>query len=161
MKKQSFFSKLFKKQDEVPEEPGYEKIPTLMESPRQDEKPEEVGDMPPMDIPVPEFDEKEIIGEIDVYVNKGKVATHAIESPTRIGRDPARADIVIPELIVSKLHCTLYAKDGSIYVRDNTSTNGTYVDNRKIYQQGITDNTVIGLGKKGTVQIIFHKGVPK
>lgn len=161
MKKQSFFSKLFKKKDEAPEEPGYEKIPTLMESSWQEEEPGELQHMPPMDIPVPELDEKEVIGEIDVYVNKGKVATHAIESPTRIGRDPARADIVIPELIVSKLHCTLYTKDGSIFVQDNTSTNGTYVDNRRIHHQVIRDNTVIGLGKKGTVQIIFHKGGTK
>ena len=132
-----------------------------MESPRQEEEPGEVQDMPPMDIPVPELDEKEVIGEIDVFVNKGKIATHAIESPTKIGRDPARADIVIPELIVSKLHCTLYTKDGSCYVQDNTSTNGTYVDNRKIHHHVIHDNTVISLGKKGTVQVIFHKGEQK
>lgn len=161
MKKQSLFSKLFKKKDATPEKSGDEIIPTLMETPLQkkETKPE-LAEAPPLDdIPIPEFDEKETFGEIDIYVNKEKVATHKIESPTKIGRDPARADIVIPELIVSKLHCTIYTKDGSVYVQDNMSTNGTYVHNQKINLQAIEDNTIIGLGRKGTVQIIFHEGL--
>jgi pSer/pThr/pTyr-binding forkhead associated (FHA) protein len=159
MKKKSLFNKLFKKQDSLPADVEYEKIPTLMETPVQKEiNNEESDEMPPLDIPLPELDETETIGEIDVYVNKEKVATHKIESPVRIGRDPAQSDIFIPELIVSKLHCTIYKKEGAIYVQDNTSTNGTYVQNRKINLQTIEDNTIIGLGKKGTVQIKFRKG---
>lgn len=160
MKKQSFISKLFKKKESIPEESGDEKIPTLMETPQQEEEIKlELEEIPPFDdIPIPELDDGEIIGEIDVLVNKEKVATHKIESPTKIGRDPARADIVIPELIVSKLHCTIYTKEGSIYIQDNTSTNGTYVHNQKINHQAIDDNTVVGLGRKGTVQLIFRKG---
>lgn len=159
MKKHSLFSKLFKKKDSTPEKSGDERIPTLLESTTQlDESGEEVDEMPPMDIPIPEFDEKEIIGVIEIYVNKEKVATHRIESPTKIGRDPAQADIVIPELIVSKLHCTIYTKEGTIYIQDNTSTNGTYIRNQKINLQAIEDKTIIGLGKKGTVQVTFRTG---
>lgn len=159
MKKQSLFSKLFKKKDSTPGKLGDERIPTLMESTAQlDESREEVDEMPPMDLPIPEFDEKEIIGVIEIFVNKEKVATHRIESPTKIGRDPAQADIVIPELIVSKFHCTIYAKEGTIYIQDNTSTNGTYIHNQKINLQAIEDKTIIGLGKKGTVQITFRTG---
>jgi len=158
MKKQSLFSKLFKKKEPTPEKFGDEQIPTLMESAAQmDEFGQELDEMPPMDIPIPEFDEAETIGEIDIFVNKEKVASHQIESPTKIGRDPAQADIVIPELIVSKLHCTIYSKDGTVYIQDNTSTNGTYVHNQKINLQAIEDKTIIGLGKKGTVQITFKK----
>jgi pSer/pThr/pTyr-binding forkhead associated (FHA) protein len=129
-----------------------------MPLPEEEDIQYKLDEIPPLDLPLPEFDEKEIIGEIDVYVNKEKVATHEIESPTKIGRDPAQSDIIITELIVSKLHCTIYVKESSVFVQDNNSTNGTYVYNQKISLQPIEDNTIIGLGKKGTVQIIFRKG---
>lgn len=158
MKKQSLFGRLFKKQEPERSAPYNEKIPTLIETQPPKEEPIKFNEIPPFDLPIPELEEKVIIGEIDVYVNKEKVASHKIESPTKIGRDPSQADIVIPELIVSKLHCTIFTRDGVVFIQDNTSTNGTYIDNRKITLQPITDRTIIGLGRKGTVQITFRKG---
>ncbi len=162
MKKQSFFNRLFKKKSSFPEDfEGEEKL--IVEQVPEDTQ-YEVGDSidsTPFDIPIPEMDEKAVIGEIDIYVNNEKTATHKIESHTKIGRDPSQSDIIISELIVSKLHCTIYVKDGTIYVKDNDSTNGTYVNNQKITAEAIGDNTVIGLGRRGTVKIVFRKGVRK
>src|SRR5512135_3436419 len=41
-------------------------------------------------------------------------------------------DIVLPKGNVSKHHCRLLARDGEIVVEDLHSTNGTYVNGRKI-----------------------------
>ncbi|MCK4763204.1 MAG: FHA domain-containing protein [Candidatus Aminicenantes bacterium] len=157
MKKQSFLDKIFKKKTVVEKLPE-PVIKTEHEIAQPEEFPFTMGAPPPMDVPVPELDDREIIGELDVLVNKTKIANHKIDSPTRVGRDPAQADIIVTELIVSKLHCTIYVQDGTVFVQDNSSTNGTYVYNQKINLQPIEDNTMIGLGKKGTVQLIFRKG---
>jgi pSer/pThr/pTyr-binding forkhead associated (FHA) protein len=42
-------------------------------------------------------------------------------------------------------------------IKDNHSTNGTFIDNIQIIEQEINDNDIISLGKKGTVKIVFHK----
>ncbi|MCI0471672.1 MAG: FHA domain-containing protein, partial [Candidatus Aminicenantes bacterium] len=110
MKKQSLFGRLFKKQEPERSAPYNEKVSTSIETQPPKEEAIKFDEFSPFDIPVPELEEKVIIGEIDVFVNKEKVASHKIESPTKIGRDPSQADIVIPELIVSKLHCTIFTR---------------------------------------------------
>ncbi|MCP5102998.1 MAG: FHA domain-containing protein [bacterium] len=95
--------------------------------------------------------------EIDIYVHDEKIKVHKISTDTRIGRDPSQTDIAIPELIVSKCHCTLYLKDHQVFLKDNKSTNGTFVNGKQITEQQLEDNDMISLGRKGTVRIIFHK----
>lgn len=97
------------------------------------------------------------VNEIDVYVNDEKTNIHSIGDVTKIGRDPALADIIIPELIVSKLHCTIHKKGDDFFIKDNKSTNGVYIHGEKVTEQKIENGNVIHLGKKGTVKIIFHK----
>jgi pSer/pThr/pTyr-binding forkhead associated (FHA) protein len=98
------------------------------------------------------------LGEIDIYVNDEKTSIHPLGLEAKIGRDPAESDIVISELIVSKLHCTIYCRADDYYIKDNNSTNGTYVNNQKVTTDRMLENDdLILLGKKGTVKIIFHK----
>ena len=97
--------------------------------------------------------------KIDLYVHDEKTNSFVISTAadTRIGRDPSQADITIPELIVSKLHCILYFKDDAVFLKDNDSTNGTFVNGQEITEQKLEENDTITLGKKGTVRIVFHK----
>lgn len=95
--------------------------------------------------------------EIDIYVHGEKSKIYQISTETHIGRDPSQVHIAIPELIVSKFHCTLYFIGENIHVKDNKSTNGTYVNGQKISDRQLEDDDVITLGKKGTVRIVFHK----
>jgi pSer/pThr/pTyr-binding forkhead associated (FHA) protein len=95
--------------------------------------------------------------EIIIYVHDEKASTHTITATTHIGRDPSQTEIAIPELIVSKLHCTLYLKNNEVFIKDNDSTNGTFVNGKEIHNQKLEDNDLITLGRKGTVRIIFHK----
>jgi pSer/pThr/pTyr-binding forkhead associated (FHA) protein len=49
----------------------------------------------------------------------------------KIGRTPP-ADVVLGDGKVSRSHCTLELKDGLLYVTDLKSTNGTYVDGKRV-----------------------------
>ncbi|MDQ1353718.1 MAG: hypothetical protein QG657_4025, partial [Acidobacteriota bacterium] len=73
--------------------------------------------------------------EIDIFVEGEKSRSYKITTDTRIGRDPSQADIPIPELIVSKSHCTIYFKGDDVFIKDNNSTNGTYVNGKQITDQ--------------------------
>ncbi|MCP4218053.1 MAG: FHA domain-containing protein [bacterium] len=97
------------------------------------------------------------VGEIEIFVNGEKTNIYDISGTKKIGRDPSQADIAIPELIVSKLHCNLYVKDGDVFVKDENSTNGTFVNSQKITDHKLETNDVISLGKKGTVRVVYHK----
>jgi pSer/pThr/pTyr-binding forkhead associated (FHA) protein len=97
--------------------------------------------------------------KIDVYIHDEKTDSYDIlpTEVTRIGRDPSQADVSIPEIIVSKLHCTIYFKDDAAFIKDNDSTNGTYVNNQKITEHMLMNNDIITLGKKGVVRIVFYR----
>lgn len=95
--------------------------------------------------------------EIEIFLNNVKTDIHRVFTDTTIGRDPSQAQIAIPELTVSKLHCTLVVKDKDVYIKDADSTNGTFVNGRRITEHLLEDNDMISLGKKGIVRIIFHK----
>ena len=49
-----------------------------------------------------------------------------------IGRDPSANDVVLPFDTVSARHAEIHFRDGFYFLRDLKSTNGTFVDGRKI-----------------------------
>lgn len=102
------------------------------------------------------IEEPGAVGEIDIYVNDDKTNIHTLDPVTKIGRDPAQSDIVISELIVSKLHCIIFSRDERFFVKDNDSTNGVYVNHEKVSEQELKNGDMILLGKKGTVKLAFH-----
>ena len=48
-----------------------------------------------------------------------------------LGRGP-RADFVLAATLVSRLHCRLLVADGEVVVENLGSTNGTFVNGRKV-----------------------------
>lgn len=54
----------------------------------------------------------------------------SIDSTVRIGRDPARNDLVYPNNTqgISGVHCILIMKEGTLYLQDLGSTYGTFVN---------------------------------
>jgi hypothetical protein len=99
-----------------------------------------------------------IYGKIEVLVGDQQINTYLVtDNPLSIGRDPAQALAIIQEAIVSKLHCSIFYRDGRIFIKDLNSTNGTYVNEEKVSERELRDNDVVFLGKKGTVKIIYHK----
>jgi pSer/pThr/pTyr-binding forkhead associated (FHA) protein len=99
-----------------------------------------------------------IYGKIEVLVGTQQINTYLVtDNPLTVGRDPAQALAIIQEAIVSKLHCSIFYRDGQVVIKDLDSTNGTYVNEEKISEQELHDNDVVFLGKKGTIKIIYHK----
>ncbi|KAL7238141.1 hypothetical protein ACSBR2_004275 [Camellia fascicularis] len=49
-----------------------------------------------------------------------------------IGRAPEKADMVIPVATVSGLHARIQKKDGSLFVTDLDSTNGTFIGEKRL-----------------------------
>lgn len=53
---------------------------------------------------------------------------------TTIGRKPD-SDLVLPDTTISGLHCKVLNEDGTIYIQDENSTNGTFVNGERIFQK--------------------------
>lgn len=112
------------------------------------------------DIITEKKEEDIIFGEIAIYVRDEKFATKKIGSQEiTIGRDPSKANLIILEPIISKSHCTIFVKEGKIFIKDNDSTNGTFLVNNdvRIKEQEVKENDVISLGKTGIVKLIIKK----
>ena len=66
-------------------------------------------------------------------------------SPFRIGRDPAM-DLAIPCPTVSRVHAEVLVSGGRLQVRDLSSTNGTFVDGRRIWDcASVPSNSLLQL----------------
>jgi len=62
-----------------------------------------------------------------------------------IGRDPGRA-IVLADTLASRLHATVWDQAGTLYVRDDNSSNGTYVNQVRIQQSPLRLGDQIRIG---------------
>ena len=60
-------------------------------------------------------------------------------------------DIVIDNPAISGHHCKLILQGGTCFIEDLDSTNGTYVNEKKIKKSGLRHNDVVGLAKHALV----------
>ncbi len=63
-----------------------------------------------------------------------------------VGRAP-RADFIVDAALVSRLHCRLTASDGSLEVEDLLSTNGTFVNDKRIKKARLTNGDRLRVGR--------------
>lgn len=61
----------------------------------------------------------------------GKAGTFRLSGPTEIGRGED-CRIRVDDTYVSQMHARLYGKDGTWFVEDLGSTNGTYLNDRRL-----------------------------
>lgn len=71
-----------------------------------------------------------------------------------VGRDPSRADIVLEHETVSGEHARIQFEQGQFYVYDLASTNGTYVNNRRVQRQMLMDGDVV---RFGGAELVFKR----
>ena len=72
-----------------------------------------------------------------------------------VGR-AARADFIVDRALVSRIHCRLTAGDGTLEVQDLSSTNGTFVNGKRV------DRAQIGSGDRlriGPIELKVEKQV--
>ena len=73
---------------------------------------------------------------------------------TRIGRNPLDVDIAILDDAVSMVHADIYWENWAWWVKDLTSTNGTFVGGRRLAEPTILrDRQVVAFGDAGFVFI--------
>jgi pSer/pThr/pTyr-binding forkhead associated (FHA) protein len=72
-----------------------------------------------------------------------------------IGRN-VKNDIQIDNLSVSKQHARIVKHEGKYFIEDMKSTNGTYLNEKKIAKEKLANNDVITIGKH-TLQAFLEK----
>ena len=142
-----------------------EKKPEAAPVPPMPEKKPEAAPVPPMPekkpeaAPVPLVEEKKpqvpvpyllrIATNEKIYINKPEFS---------IGRSATKADYTVTDNSdVSRIHCIIERKNGVSYIRDNASTNGTFVNGQNIAGQKnvfLTNNAKVSLGDEGFIYFV-------
>lgn len=63
-----------------------------------------------------------------------------------VGRAP-RADFIVDAALVSRLHCRLTAGDENLEVVDLKSTNGTYVNGKRVTKARLAKGDTLRIGR--------------
>ena len=154
-----------KKPEAAPVPPMPEKKPEAASVPPMPEKKPEAAPVPPMPekkpeaAPVPPVEEKKpqvpvpyllrIATNEKIYINKPEFS---------IGRSATKADYTVTDNSdVSRIHCIIERKNGVSYIRDNASTNGTFVNGQNIAGQKnvfLTNNAKVSLGDEGFIYFV-------
>ena len=145
-----------KKPETAPVPPMPEKKPEAAPVPPMPEKKPEAAPVPPMpeqktDAPKPQAPVPYLLRTATnekIYINKPEFA---------IGRSATKADYTVTDNSdVSRIHCIIERKNGVSYIKDNQSTNGTYVNGKNIAGQEnvfLTNNAKVSLGDE---EFVYH-----
>jgi hypothetical protein len=68
------------------------------------------------------------------------------ESATSLGRARAN-DVVLPDVSVSSQHCRIRPEEGRYVLHDLQSTNGTFVNDKRVARHELTDGDVVQIGE--------------
>ena len=128
------------------------KKPEAAPVPPMPEKKPEAAPVPPVEekkpqVPVPYL--LRIATNEKIYINKPEFS---------IGRSATKADYTVTDNSdVSRIHCIIERKNGVSYIRDNASTNGTFVNGQNIAGQKnvfLTNNAKVSLGDEGFIYFV-------
>ena len=133
---------------EMPQEPQMPHAEGLPKRPQMNEEEISVSDIPSMpERPVPYLVRKKT-GE-NIYIDKDEFV---------IGKSANHADYTIRDnTAVSRAHCIISRRNGVCYIRDNNSTNGTFINDQELDRGGerfLTNNVTVKLGDEEFVFFI-------
>lgn len=87
------------------------------------------------------------MARIDLYRDGKWVTSLGLSQRTHlIGRDPS-ADLVLSDPLCSRRHLHIDWRDGSFFLKDLDTSNGTMVDGVREYQRRLTGKAIIQIGK--------------
>jgi FHA domain len=76
---------------------------------------------------------------------KGELFT--LQPNTIIGTDPKTSTVVLQDKFMSSKHAEIKAENGMWVLRDSGSTNGTYVNNKRVDRHELVDNDFVKFGQ--------------
>jgi putative nucleotidyltransferase with HDIG domain len=83
--------------------------------------------------------------------SKGRtVSLDESQLPLSIGRDPENT-IALDHTAISRFHCTISSENGAYYIEDNNSTNGTYLNGRRIEKNRLSPGDELIIANVGIV----------
>jgi membrane-bound lytic murein transglycosylase D len=97
---------------------------------------------------------------IDVRIDRGQANSphFSFSDAFHIGRDERCAVQIMDDASVSRSHIEVSFHDGSWWLRDLDTTNGTYIDGRKIDVVALTTPTKVQLGTGATLLSLIPEG---
>ena len=81
-----------------------------------------------------------------VLVVDGPGTRHVLQAGSNVLGRGTDADIRLPDTGVSRKHVDVQLEDGTVFVEDLGSTNGTLVNGRRVGRQELADGDVIRIG---------------
>jgi pSer/pThr/pTyr-binding forkhead associated (FHA) protein len=63
-----------------------------------------------------------------------------------VGRDGTQCEVIVDDATVSKRHAEIRHENGQFVLYDLASTNGTFVNNRRVQRQGLLDGDDVRIG---------------
>lgn len=83
--------------------------------------------------------------------SKGRtVALDESQLPLTIGRDPENK-ISLDHTAISRFHCTITSESGAYYIEDNDSTNGTFLNGRRVSKDRLSPGDELIIANVGIV----------
>lgn len=77
-------------------------------------------------------------------------------SGIRIGREASLCEIVLDDPKISRLHAEIVELEGRVLLIDRKSSNGTWVNDRRVDRHVLTDGDIIYFGGRSAVAVAFH-----
>jgi hypothetical protein len=78
--------------------------------------------------------------------DEGHSVERLVELPIAFGRDPERADVVLPDRMVSRRHARLEADGDGVVLVDLESANGTWIGDDRVERRRLGADDVVTLG---------------
>jgi pSer/pThr/pTyr-binding forkhead associated (FHA) protein len=94
-------------------------------------------------------------GQVICRTGFARGVTKSCAESTRIGRDEAN-ELSIPHESLSRLHATISYSGGTYWIEDGGSTNGTFLNGRRVAKERLRAFDIISLGRD--VDLIFLTG---
>jgi hypothetical protein len=106
----------------------------------------------------PDYGKTKLVGWLVSFTKDPAGNDYRIREGRNVIGSDVHCDIQIPnDRSVSGIHAIIMCRDGKVYIRDNDSMNGTFVEDADIFGKGsvqIEDKTRIRLGDS---EFTFHK----
>jgi serine protease Do len=124
--------------------------------------------VPPTTQPAPNYQRTEVFspgmsaGASKLLFTVGPLQSQSFPLTTQgmyIGRDPARAQIVVSDPQVSGQHLWIGLVNGQAFIRDNGSSNGTFLNfdlTNRVRETALKTSDVVSLGGAGTVKFTIQ-----